>query len=219
MDYSCGVRISCSQARCFPVLICWVQNRFRKFSSKFARKFPAMKYFALLTILVLASCTSPREEMKERTDNLLKRSNQQVLSGSLQQPLIDSTFQAIEAFVSQFPADTLAPKYLFEKALLQEKQMQYLPAIETLDRIYSAYPDSPQGSKALFLQGYLYANVVNDYDQARIKYQLYLDNYAAVDPKITSDVKMELDNLGKTPDEILKEILEKAASDTTQIPV
>lgn len=168
---------------------------------------------------IVACSSSSKTKLKEKTDELLKKSNQTLLQGNPDPKLIDSAYESIESFASAYPDDTLTPAYLFEKALLQEKQKQYEQTIVTLERIYSSYPHSAQGSKALFLQGYLYANVLSDYDKARIKYQLYLDNYSDVDPKITGDVQMELKNLGKTPDEILKEILEKSNSDTTQVPV
>ena len=127
-------------------------------------------------------------------------------------------YASIENFVKKFPDDTLAPKYLFEKALLQEKQKKYSEVLSTLDGIYSQYPESKSASKAIFLEGFLYANVLNQLDKAKEKYQLYLDKYSQVDAKMTNDVKMELQNLGKSPDEILKEIQEKAKLDSAQAP-
>lgn len=177
-----------------------------------------MKYFALILMVVLTACTSSRDKLKVQTDEFLKKSNQLLLQGRTDQKLIDSTFGYIESFVTDFPNDTLSPAYLFEKALLQEKMRQFEPAIATLDRIYTSYPKSPQANKSVFLQGYLYANVLNDYEKAKAKYQLYLDEYADVDSKMTGDAQMELKNLGKSPDEILKEILEKSKADTTQAP-
>ena len=179
-----------------------------------------MKYAVCLVMAAVVACSSPsKKKLKDETDRLIRKSNQALLQGNEDRKLIDSAFESVESFVAAYPDDTLTPAYLFEKALLQEKQRQYDQTLVTLERIYTSYPHSAQSSKALFLQGYLYANVLGDYDKARIKYQLYLDNYSDVDPKITRDVQMELKNLGKTPDEILKEILEKSNADTTQVPV
>ena len=73
-------------------------------------------------------------------------------------------------------------------ALVYEKQEQYDSTIKTLDRIYAYYPHSKQASKALFLEGFLYANVLHQLDKAKEKYELYLKDYSAVDSKITNDV-------------------------------
>lgn len=178
-----------------------------------------MKYFALILLAALIACTSSREKLRMQTDGLLRKSNQSILQAQANRKVIDSAFTSVEAFIKAYPKDTLCAAYLFEKALLQEKQQQFDSSIATLERIHASYPKSRQGNKAVFLQGYLYANVLKDYTKAKEKYQLYLDEYAGADPKMTNDAQMELKNLGKSPEEILKEILEKSQSDTTQAPV
>jgi outer membrane protein assembly factor BamD (BamD/ComL family) len=177
-----------------------------------------MKYLSLLFVVCLAACSSSNDKMKNEIGGLLKKANDSFFQGKVNTKQIDSAYSAIDTFVKRFPDDTLSPAYLLEKALLQEKQRQYVPAIVTLERIYSAYPSSKQASKAVFLQGFLYANVLNQYDVAKQKYQLYLDKYSSVDPKMTNDVKMELENLGKTPDQILEEIQKKGRYDSVQAP-
>ncbi|MFI5135718.1 MAG: tol-pal system YbgF family protein [Chitinophagales bacterium] len=177
-----------------------------------------MKFSPLLLLFGFAACTSSHDNLKKETDDLLRKANQSFFQSKPQNSLVDSAYTSVENFVKKFPDDTLAPDYLFEEALLQEKQKKYSQVIITLDRIYSTYPQSKQASKSLFLEGFLYANVLNELDKAKEKYQIYLDKYSSVDPKMTNDVQMELQNLGKSPDEILKEIQEKAASDSVKAP-
>src|SRR4030095_14320176 len=167
-------------------------------------KFYAMKHLPLILILCLAACTSSRNQLKKETDDILKRANQSFLQSEVDTNLIDSAYTSIENFVASFPDDTVSPAFLLEKALLYEKQSQFPKTMLTLERIYSKYPASRQASKAIFLEGFLYANVLQQYDKAKEKYQLYLDKYSSVDPKMTNDVKTEIENLGKTPDQILE---------------
>jgi len=177
-----------------------------------------MKFFPLIILFALVACTSSRDDLKKETDGHLRRANQSFFQNKPQSSVVDSAYNFIENFVKKFPDDTLSPAYLFEEALLQEKEKKYAQVLITLDRIYSTYPQSKQASKSLFLEGFLYANVLNELDKAKEKYQLYLDKYSSVDPKMTNDVQMELQNLGKSPDEILKEIQEKAAQDSSKAP-
>ncbi len=161
------------------------------------------------------SCTF-HEKRKNDAADALKKADQSLLSNKPDSALINQAREAVRSFIQRFPDDTLSPAYLFQLALVYEKQRQYDSTMNTLDRIYSRYPHSRQASKAVFLEGFLYANVLNDFEKAKKMYQLYLDNYSALDAKMTNDVKMELQNLGKSPEEILKEIQEKVVKDSTQ---
>ncbi|HYV92241.1 MAG TPA: tetratricopeptide repeat protein [Chitinophagales bacterium] len=169
-------------------------------------------------IVSIVSC-SFHEKRKNDAMKALKKADTSITSNHPDTLAIEQARKAVQSFIQRFPDDTLSPAYLFELALLYEKQRQYDSTIKTLDRIYSFYPHSKQASKAVFLEGFLYANVLNQLDKAKETYQFYLDHYANLDSKMTNDVKMELQNLGKSPEEILKEIQEKAAKDSTEVPL
>jgi outer membrane protein assembly factor BamD (BamD/ComL family) len=167
--------------------------------------------------IFIAGCTS-HDQWKHDAQDDIGKANQSFVTNHPDTALVENARQSVNRFIKRFPDDTISPSLLFDLALVFEKQRQYDSTLKTLDRVYSFYPHSKQASKAVFLEGFLYANVLNQLDQAKKLYQLYLDQYSAVDSKMTSDVKMELQNLGKTPEEILKEIQEKAARDSTKAP-
>ena len=173
-------------------------------------------FFALLEITVM-SCNF-HDKRKNDAAEALKKADQSFTTAHPDTLSVKKAEEAVASFVKRFPEDSLSPAFLFQLALVFEKQRQYDSTIKTLDRIYSQYPRSKQASKAVFLEGFLYANVLNQLDNAKKMYQYYLDHYADVDSKMTNDVKMELQNLGKSPEEILKEIQEKSAKDSTQAP-
>ena len=174
------------------------------------------KNIFVVLLWCLAGCTSTHDKLKEQIGAALTAANQSVVLNKPDSVNIELATTTINDFVAQFPNDSLAPGFLFELALLYEKEAKYAEAIAVLEKISSKYPDSKQASKAVFLQGFLYANVLNQLDKAKVQYQFYLEKYSNVDAKITSDVQMELQNLGKTPEEILNEIQQKARQDTTQ---
>jgi len=174
-----------------------------------------MRYlFLCLLSVVLFSCTSSRDKEASEIRKNLEQVNKSFADNHLDTATARKTVQSIDAFIQKYPQDSLSSKYLFELGMLYQKQRDFDKAISTFDKCYTEYPNSKEASQAVFLQGFLYANVLNNLDKAKEKYQLYLDKYSAVDAKMTNDVKLELDNLGKSPDELLEEI--QANADTSR---
>lgn len=93
--------------------------------------------------------------------------------------------------------------------ILLQKQTKYNEAVAALDRVQQEYPNARQSSTALFMQGFIYNNLLHNYQFANQKYELYLQKYAEVNPQLSRDIRIELQNIGKSPEEILKELQEK----------
>ncbi len=53
------------------------------------------------------------------------------------------------------------------------------------------------------MAGFILANDLQDFDAAKETYELYIEKYP--DGQLADDAKIELENLGKTPEEILLE--------------
>lgn len=112
--------------------------------------------------------------------------------------------------VKQFPKSEEARKSLFEIAnLYQGKVLKNISSEESLKnavkyykKIFDNFPDSKDASKALFMAGFTAANDLKNYDEAKKLYNLYLEKFP--DGKLVTDAKIELSNLGKSPEEILK---------------
>lgn len=186
---------------------------FESNSCTFAKR-PIMRisvYFLLFALLT--SCTSQKEKAEVEIKANLELVNQSFSDNKLDTAAASTVEQGIGNFLDKYPQDSMASVYLFELGLLYQKQRKFEQAINAFDKVYREYPDSKHARNAVFLEGFLYANVLNNYDKAREKYQLYLDKFAAADEKMTSDVRLELQNLGKSPDELLKEILAKDSLD------
>ena len=82
----------------------------------------------------------------------------------------------------------------------------YKQAIANFQRLQKTYPSDSSCSKALFYQAFLYANTLNRLDSGKILYELYLQKYGSRDSSTTKIVESELKYLGKSPEEILKEL-------------
>lgn len=75
-------------------------------------------------------------------------------------------------------------------------------AVEYYRNLYKNFPKSEEAPKARFMSGFILANNLNKLDEAKMAYQTFLDKF----PKheLAPQIKIELDNLGKTPEEILE---------------
>jgi len=104
--------------------------------------------------------------------------------------------------------DSSAVDALFKAvALAKNVNRSYAKAIQLLNKIHTDYPESPRASTALFYEGFTYANDLQDYDKAKKVYDKFLKKYPN-DPMAAS-VMAEIQNLGKTPDQIIEEFQKK----------
>ncbi|MEO6166673.1 MAG: tetratricopeptide repeat protein [Chitinophagales bacterium] len=175
-----------------------------------------MRYLSFCLLLTLLfSCTSQKEKTDQEIKSSLELANKSFNENKLDTGAVKNAESAIGTFLQQYPQDSLASEYLFELGMLYQKQRKFDQAVNAFDKVYREYPDSKHARNAVFLQGFLYANVLNNLDKAKEMYQLYLDKYSAADEKMTNDVQMELKNLGKTPDELLREIQAKELANDT----
>lgn len=110
---------------------------------------------------------------------------------------------AYQKYASDYPSDTLSPAYLFKMAELQVHAVSPQEAINTLDRIRKDFPDYRKVPECLFLTGFFYENNLNDLDKAKRIYREFLEKYP--DHYFAKDARVLIQNLGKSPEELVKE--------------
>lgn len=157
---------------------------------------------------MLFSCQT-REKFSAEIDRQLDSINRSVAFAKPELQRTERVIANINQFVNKYPSDSLSPKYLLEVGILLQKQTKYNEAVAALDRVQQEYPNARQSSTALFMQGFIYNNLLHNYQFANQKYELYLQKYAEVNPQLSRDIRIELQNIGKSPEEILKELQEK----------
>jgi outer membrane protein assembly factor BamD (BamD/ComL family) len=96
----------------------------------------------------------------------------------------------------------LAGIYQMEKIPNLKKADAMKKAVEYFQKFYSKFLKTERTPKVLFMIGYIRANELKDYDSARIAYNEFLQKYPQ--HELSSSVKLELENLGKTPEQILQ---------------
>lgn len=158
------------------------------------------KYYALfLFTIILMSCSKTSDQEYLDQANKFQKDNN-----------IHEAIKSFESLVSDYPESELAPKALVQLAsIYQNQSVKNIKPEESFDRsqkyfmqVYEKYPESEEAPKALFMSGFILANDLMKYDEATANYKLFLEKYPS--HPLAVSAKEELDNMGLTPEEILK---------------
>jgi tetratricopeptide (TPR) repeat protein len=158
--------------------------------------------FLLIAVIVMASCSSRYEKLTEEIKQLEEKVRNQPIpdkvdGGKLMNLYID--------FADAFPEDSLTPNVLFNASRLSLALNDPNRSLEILHRLISDYEDSNPIPDAYVFTGFIYETVKVDIDSARYWYELFLKDFP--NHAMYEDVRASLNNLGKTPDEIVAEFM------------
>ena len=92
------------------------------------------------------------------------------------------------------------------KQLADEYSQKEQPkeAIKIYEKLLKDYPDSPKAGEHMFMIGFIYANVIKDYDKAKEYYTKFKEQFPEHEFVKNKTVDFEIENLGKEiiiPDE------------------
>lgn len=162
----------------------------------------------LFTLMVaLASCNFPgkESEMKVVNDSIASLEkeifdpNKDNLDYAKARVLIGLYEKAAELN----PKSEDAPEYLFKAADLSINVQTPNETITIYDEILVNYPDFDKAPAVLFLKAFVYDDQLHDYVNAKKYYEQFLEKYP--NNEFTDDAEISLKNLGKTPEELIKE--------------
>lgn len=105
-------------------------------------------------------------------------------------------------YVKENPQMEKAPIYLFKAADVSINVFHSEQTIELFNRLLQEYPKYEKAPQALFLKAFTFENYLNQIDSAKVNYEMFLKKYPNND--FANDAQVSLDNLGKTPEEIIK---------------
>jgi outer membrane protein assembly factor BamD (BamD/ComL family) len=157
----------------------------------------------ILIGVFLAGCTQSREKMvkeiTEKEKTLFTADN----------PIPDKTkvtemVALYLKFADKHPKDSLAPEYIYRAANLQMSVAQNEEAVSLLDRIIKDYETYTKLPETYFLKAFIYDNNMKNINKARAAYTDFLQKFPKND--LADDAMISIDNLGKTPEQIVKEM-------------
>lgn len=167
-----------------------------------------LKIFAIFMLsgAILFSCgTSKKDDVEKITalENALFSDDGNMSNMQKAMALTDEYIY----FADQHPQDSMAPEYLFKAADIAMNVNKGELAVNLYDRILTNYPEFRKAPECLFLKAYVYENNLGDLEKAEIYYQEFIDKYP--DNDFADDAEISIQNLGKSPEELIREFEEK----------
>jgi TolA-binding protein len=145
----------------------------------------------VIVALFLTSCSKPPAE------EYMKKAEEAEKGGQWSVAL-----EEYQKLVKDHPADVLTETALFNIAAIQHNNLQnFQAAVDAYKAFVVRYPDGKKTPTAVFLIGFLFHNELKNLDSAKSYYQQFLSKYP--DNEMATSAQFELQNLGKSPDEIL----------------
>jgi TolA-binding protein len=147
----------------------------------------------VLATLVLGGCGKPPAE------EYLKKAEEAEKAG-----LWSVALENYQSLVKDHPGSVLAENASFSIAAIQHNSMHdFQAAIEGYRKFVEQYPEAKKAPTAMFLMGFLYHNEMKNLDSARACYERFLVKFPG--HEMAMSAQFELQNLGKSPDEILNQ--------------
>lgn len=154
--------------------------------------------FILVLLILLIGCSKPTAE------ELFNEGANAQADG-----LFDLAIEKYKELIDTYPDSARVPEAYYAIAnIYQDYKQSHHQAINMFRRLVEKYPQHPVAPNAAFRIGYIYNNDLHNLDSAKIVYEDFLKRYP--NDYLVNSVEFELENLGKSPEEILKKQMEKA---------
>lgn len=126
-------------------------------------------------------------------------------------PTKEEVIQLIDAYIlfaEQNPDDVQSPDYLFRALDIAVGVNAEGPdkAIKIADVLIEKYPDFEMTPMAMYLKGFVYENIVGDLHNAEMTYRQFVEKYP--ESPMVEDVKATIENLGLSPEELIRKFEE-----------
>ena len=106
------------------------------------------------------------------------------------------------------PNDPSSPKHLYGAAEVARSLRTFAKAMSLYDWILEKYPESDKAPNVLFIKGFILEQDYKREDEAKEVYEEFLRKYP--DHTMAESAQFLLNNLGKSDEEILKELEDKS---------
>jgi outer membrane protein assembly factor BamD (BamD/ComL family) len=170
-----------------------------------------MKSFKFIYLaFIIAGLYSCNNTKKETEINKIKNMESKLYSDSTKSIMTSATNDLIleyAKFSNTFPDDSLSPEYLFRAGELSRAVNMSRQAILYYDKITYTYPKYRKVAVCFFLEGFVYENQMNDLINAKKFYKLFITKYPT--HPLVKDAKILIENLGKSPEELIQNFEEK----------
>ncbi len=160
--------------------------------------------FVILLFILTISCQQSQkkeitinEKIQQLEDSLFSE------DGRMRLPEAEKLVNAYRQFATEKPSDSLSPIYLFKAIDISMNLPNPKRSIALVDQFIQQFPDHASMPNALFVKAFIFDDQLHDYENAKKAYLLFIDRYP--DHALADDAAEAIKNLGKTPEEIIRE--------------
>lgn len=162
-------------------------------------------------ISLIYSCNS-KTNVEEKNKLLVKiqQNEKKLYNDSLMEldvSIADSTVLLYARFANEYSDDSSSAEYLFRAAEICKALNKGKQSLSYYERVENDYPNFAKMPICIFMQGFVYENLLMNIEKAKENYQRFIEKY----PKhpLVKDTKVLIENLGKSPEELIKSFQEK----------
>lgn len=162
--------------------------------------------------VVISSCNAKREWDAKKVLKQEEKLLADAKLGKVDTTGVNELLIAYETYADKYPGDTIGANFLFKAADFYRYMRKPLKGIAIYEKIYKNYPKYDKRPYALFLQGFMFETEVQNAEGAKQKYNQFLKEYP--NHPIAKDVELSLMQLGKTPEQLMEEIMAAQQADS-----
>jgi len=167
----------------------------------------------LVPVVILSGCSFFQSTSEEKSFDEVKKAEASLYGADKNFKFDEKTardvIKSYEDFVKQYPENKNSPEMLLKSADLYRALKNYQIALGVYQRIEKDYSDFEKLPQVIFLEGFVYENELFRLEKAKERYDFFLSKYP--DHELADDVKFSIQNLGKSPEEIIKEFEQQAS--------
>lgn len=155
---------------------------------------------AVAVMFVAASCNS-----NKMTEEQIAQFEKTMFNPdwSLNQEIGTQLVAAYCQFADENPKSEKSQNFLFKAVDVAMNLPDVNRSLEVIDKFLTMYPDNEKAPHVLFSKALIYEDRLGDLVNARKYYELFLEKYP--ENVLARDAQASLKNLGKTPEELIKE--------------
>jgi len=159
------------------------------------------RIFSVIAIFIFLFSACDTHKDKELFDTASAKAKAKNYSEALKdyQKIIDEYSSSDNAAESLFAVAAMYHMYQMPNISKDESLKK---AVTYYQKLYEQFPKDEKAAKALFMAAFIKANELNQLEGARSSYQTFVEKFP--NHELASQAKIELENLGKTPEEILQ---------------
>jgi TolA-binding protein len=172
-----------------------------------------LKFACLLVLIVgITACTSNKSKMISKIDTL--ENEMKAAKESFDKQKAAELMKLYVEYSDTYKKDTIVATYLFKAGELSMNMNNPQKALELFERVYKEHPDYQKAADCMFLKGFIYDNMLQDLEKAKNAYIDFIKKYPT--HAFADDAQVLLQNLGKSPEELIKQFEEKNQANTAK---